>query len=217
MSLRSALRTVFTLGRGVTSGLTEQAAGSDPIELFTRWFAQARESGILLPEAMTLATSSPAGRPSARMVLLKDFDQCGFVFYTNRGSRKADELDENPYASLVFHWPVHERQVRIEGSVELTSEAEASEYFATRPRGSQLAAWASRQSAELSDREQLQRSYSEYEQRFKGEQIPTPQGWRGYRVLADSIEFFQGRVNRLHDRLLYQRRDGAWVSSRLYP
>ncbi len=223
MSIKSAIKSVVTLGQGVTQGLPEASADRDPIELFGEWFEQAKESGILLPESASLATASRDGVPSSRMVLLKSFSADGFVFFTNYGSRKAREMDENPNASLLLHWVVLERQVRVEGSVERIG-AEASEaYFRTRTRGSQIGAWASRQSEELEDRAVLKGKAKEIEERFRGQDVPFPPFWGGYRLIPERIEFWQGRLNRLHDRLLFTRAEGAggaaaaWAVRRLYP
>ena len=217
MSIKSAIKSVVILGQGVTQGLPEASADRDPIELFGEWFEQAKESGILLPESASLATANRDGVPSSRMVLLKSFSADGFVFFTNYGSRKAREMDENPNASLLLHWVVLERQVRVEGSVERIG-AEASEaYFRTRTRGSQIGAWASRQSEELEDRSALKRRAKEIEQRFNGQDVPFPPFWGGYRLIPEHIEFWQGRLNRLHDRLLFTRASEGWTARRLYP
>ena len=217
MSIKSAIKSVVTLGQGVTQGLPEATADRDPIELFGDWFEQAKESGILLPDSASLATASRDGVPSSRMVLLKTFAADGFVFFTNYGSRKAREMDENPRASLLLHWAVLERQVRVEGSVERISAEASAEYFRTRSRGSQIGAWASRQSEELEGRSVLKGQAEEIEQRFKGQDVPSPSFWGGYRLIPEHIEFWQGRLNRLHDRLLFTRVDEGWVPRRLYP
>ena len=151
------------------------------------------------------------------MVLLKSFAVDGFVFFTNYGSRKAREMDENPKASLLLHWVVLQRQVRVEGSVERISAEVSAEYFRTRARGSQIGAWVSRQSEELEDRSVLETRSEEIEQRFRGEDVPSPPFWGGYRLIPERIEFWQGRLNRLHDRLEYTRADGGWTARRLYP
>ncbi len=218
MSLIGRIRTLFTLGRGMATGLTELRAGPDPIALFADWFAAARRSGIFLPESMTLATSTKDGVPSARMMLLKDFGhQSGFVFYTNYESRKSAELLENPQAALVMHWPILERQVRVEGTVEKLSHEESEAYFRTRTRGSRLGAWASQQSAELESREALERRYREHDEQYRGEEVPLPPFWGGYRLIPQRIEFWQGRLNRLHDRLCYTQDGDGWKVTRLYP
>lgn len=217
MSLKSSIKTVLTLGQGVVGGIPEAADDADPIELFGTWFEAARESGILLPESMALATATPAGRPSVRMVLLKGVDERGFVFFTNYGSRKASELDANPAASLCFHWAVLERQVRITGSVSRISEEESLAYFKSRGRGSQVGAWASKQSQPLPDRNHLVERVRETRTRFEGSEIPLPSFWGGYRIDPDGMEFWQGRADRLHERLVFSRADGAWSTERLYP
>lgn len=217
MTLIAKLRTIFTLGKGVVAGLKEDAAGQDPLALFGRWFEDAKRSGILLPETMALATTTADGTPAARMVLLKQFDERGFVFYTNFTSRKAKELEANAAAALLLHWPILERQVRIEGTAVKISPEESAAYFRTRPRGSQLGAWASKQSHPLPDRAELERRYRELEDRFRGREIPLPDFWGGYRVAPRIIEFWQGRLNRLHDRVLYEKENDIWRCSRLYP
>jgi pyridoxamine 5'-phosphate oxidase len=216
MSLKSSLKTVLTLGQGLTSGLPEAAADADPIDLFNAWFEAAAESGILLPDAMSLATATPEGVPSVRMVLLKQADQDGFVFYTNYGSQKAAELDANPHAALCFHWAVLQRQVRVAGSVRRVGEEESAEYFATRARGSQVGAWASRQSQPLPSREQLEVRVREIDAEYP-EDVPLPSFWGGYRLVPGRIEFWQGRADRLHDRLRFLRQGSGWTSQRLYP
>lgn len=217
MSIRSTVRSVVTLGRGVTRGLPDADVGDDPIELFGRWFEDARDSGIMLPDAVALATADADGRPSGRMVLLKGFDERGFRFFTNYGSRKSRELEENPRAALTFHWAILERQVRIEGTVDRLPEEESAAYFQTRPRGSQIGAWASRQSQRLTSREALRAEAKETEERFTGSPVPLPSFWGGYRLVPERIEFWQGRANRLHDRVVFERDGADWRSGRLYP
>jgi len=217
MSLKSSIKTVLTLGQGLVSGLPDAAEETDPLELFGAWYAAAEEAGILLPEAMTLATATRDGAPSARMVLLKGVDAGGFVFYTNYGSRKARELDENPRASLCFHWAVLQRQVRVTGSVDRLTSEESAEYFATRGRASRIGAWASRQSERLASRGDLKERLREVEARFEGDDVPLPPFWGGYRVVPDAIEFWQGRADRLHDRLRFVREGGRWLPERLFP
>lgn len=197
--------------------LIEAEAGADPIALFARWFDAASSSGAPLPESMTLATATPEGRPAARLVLLKDFGNDGFVFYTSYESRKAQELAANPRAALVFHWAALERQVRIQGTVVRTSRADAAAYFATRPRESQLGAWASMQSREISSREELEAQFAERSGEFAGREVPVPPYWGGYRVIPERMEFWQGRLGRLHDRLAYERIDDGWKRMRLSP
>jgi pyridoxamine 5'-phosphate oxidase len=190
---------------------------TDPIELFRLWFEAARGAGVPQPEAVALATASADGAPSARMVLLKEVDSGGFVFFTNYGSRKAREMDANPRAALCFYWSPIERQVRASGRVTRVSEDESAAYFATRPRGSQLGAWASRQSETLHAREDLEESVREVRARFEGREVPLPTFWGGYRLEPDEIEFWQGRADRLHDRLLYTRSGAGWSARRIYP
>ena len=217
MSIKSTIKSVVTLGQGVAQGLPQATADRDPIELFGEWFEQAKGSGILLPESASLATADREGVPSSRAVLLKSYAVDGFVFYTNYGSRKAREMDENPNASLLLCWVVLERQVRVEGSVERVGSEESAAYFRTRARGSQIGAWVSRQSEELESRSVLKSREKEIKQRFKGQDVPFPPFWGGYRLIPEHIEFWQGRLNRLHDRLLFTRADGGWATSRLYP
>ncbi len=218
MSIKATIKSVMTLGQGVARGLPEPVADCDPIELFGEWFREAKESGILLPESTSLATASPEGVPSSRMVLLKAVSADGFVFYTNYGSRKARELDANPRASLLLHWAVLQRQARVEGQVERISQRESAAYFRTRDRGSQLGAWVSRQSETLDDLSTLEKRLSEAEERFRNQEVPLPEFWGGYRLLPEYIEFWQGRLNRLHDRRVFKRGDGGgWETERLYP
>ena len=194
-----------------------EALSQDPLELFEHWFAEAKRAGVEVPEAMTLATATGAGIPSARMVLLKGADEDGFVFYTGYGSRKSDELEQNPRAALVFYWRPLGRQVRVEGSVARVSEPESAAYFATRPRGSQLAAWASLQSRPLGRREELDRRYAELEREYEGRDVPLPPHWGGYRLHPEAIEFWEHRENRLHDRLRYTRAREGWNVEMLSP
>ena len=191
---------------------------ADPLDLFHTWFADAQAAGVVEPNAMTLATAAPDGRPSARIVLLKGADARGFSFYTNHDSRKGRELDAHPVAALVFWWGPLERQVRVEGRVERVGTAEADAYYASRPRGSRLGAWASPQSAEIPDRSPLDARLADAEARFAGADVPRPDFWGGYRVVPDAVEFWQGRPSRLHDRFLYRLgAAGDWQPSRLAP
>jgi len=199
-------------------GLDEKTADADPLKQFQRWFDEARAAGLPLPEAMTLATATKDGRPSARLVLLKQADERGFVFYTNYGSPKAQELDANPQAALVFYWPQLERQVRVEGSVSRVTAAESDEYFQTRPRESQIGALASPQSEVISGRDVLQQRSRELEEFYRDREIERPAYWGGYRLQPERIEFWKGRPGRLHDRLLYEpQADGSWTIKRLAP
>jgi pyridoxamine 5'-phosphate oxidase len=217
MSLESSIKTVLTLGKGLAVGLPPAADDADPIELFRSWFEAAQGAGVLLPEAVTLATATPDGIPSARMVLLKEVDARGFVFFTNYGSRKARELDANPRAALCFHWAVLQRQVRVSGRVARVATEESAEYFATRPRGSQIGAWASRQSQSLPSREDLERAVRDLGEKYAGQDVPLPPFWGGYRLEPEQIEFWQGRADRLHDRLVFTREGDGWSTRRLYP
>ena len=199
------------------AGLTEADAAADPLAQFARWFDEALAAGLPEPNAMTLATATLDGRPSARVVLLKGFDARGFVFFTNRHSRKGRELAANPYAALAFFWPELERQVRVEGAVAPTGDEESDAYFASRPLASRLGAWASSQSEVIAGREVLDRAVEELAARFGGE-VPRPPHWGGYRLSPEAVEFWQGRPSRLHDRLRYARRpDGGWRRERLAP
>jgi pyridoxamine 5'-phosphate oxidase len=187
------------------------------LEQFRRWFAAAKNAGIRAPHAVALATSTAEGSPSLRMVLLKGFDEHGFVFFTGYVSRKAAELDANPSAALLFYWDPLGRQVRIEGSVEHVPDDESDAYFATRPRGAQLAAAASRQSAALSGREELDARVAELAREYDGADVPRPDHWGGYRLRPEVYEFWQHREDRLHDRIRYRRDAGGWAIERLSP
>ncbi len=200
------------------SWLRESEAGPDPFALLARWFAAAQASGMPHPDGMILATAAPDGRPSARMVLLRGLDERGFVFFTNYTSRKGRELAANPRAALVFYWGILDRQVRIEGTTEVVSAEESDAYFAGRPRGSRLGAWASPQSEVIPDRAFLEDRMQELTQRYLRGDVPRPPNWGGVRVVPEMIEFWQGQPDRLHDRLCYQRRaDGSWAMVRLAP
>lgn len=200
------------------SGLTEADAGDDPLDLFRRWFAQALEVDPDDANAMTLATADEAGRPSARIVLLKGCDERGLTFFTNYDSRKGRELSQNPYAALGFFWPALDRQVRIEGRAVRTSREESEEYYKSRPRGSRLGAWASAQSRTIAGREELERAVAALEARFPTDEIPCPQFWGGFRLVPEVWELWQGRPSRLHDRLRYTKDSaGGWLRERLSP
>ncbi|HEX5603005.1 MAG TPA: pyridoxamine 5'-phosphate oxidase [Pyrinomonadaceae bacterium] len=198
-------------------GLDEKTIDRDPIKQFQLWFNDAFAAGLPMPEAMTLATASPDGKPSARMVLLKQVDHDGFVFFTNYRSAKAEQLDANPYAALVFYWAKLDRQVRVEGSVVRTSAQESRDYFKTRPRESQIGAWASEQSQTIDSRDVLEQHAQELEALYRDREVDRPEHWGGYRLKPERIEFWKSRIGRLHDRILYQRDATGWSISRLAP
>ena len=198
-------------------GIHERELDPNPFKQFAQWFEEAKKTDIAYPEAMSAATATADGRPSVRMVLMKGFDECGFCFFTNYESRKGAELMENPRVALLFYWEPYERQVRIEGAVEKMSEEESYAYFSSRPRGSRIGAWASAQSAMIENREELEAQVRKYERAFPGQDIQLPPFWGGYRCVPDSFEFWQGRLNRLHDRLSYIREEHGWKLIRLSP
>jgi len=196
--------------------LDESRISSDPFKHFTRWLQEAAGRHAVLPETMTLATATRSGRPSARTLLLRAFDNSGFVFYTDYSGRKGKELAENPQAALVFYWPRLGRQIRVEGRVSKISARESDAYFSTRPRDSQLSAWASQQSQVVRDREFLEDRVRRYDRKYPG-QVPRPSGWGGYRLRPSVFEFWKERPGRLHDRLRYRRLKGRWIVERLAP
>jgi pyridoxamine 5'-phosphate oxidase len=189
----------------------------DPISRFHAILSRARAASPFDPTAAALATADAAGRPSVRMVLVKDVDERGFVFFTNHNSRKARDVAEDPFAALCFHWPAIEEQARVEGSVSRIADAESDAYFATRPRESQVSAWASRQSAPLASRAALEAAARDVEARFAGMPVPRPEFWGGYRVVPERIELWRARAGRLHDRELFVRDGGGWTRTLLYP
>ena len=199
-------------------GLREDLVAASPLAQFAAWFADAADAGLPQPNAVVLATVSPAGQPRARTVLLKQFDDDGFVFYTNRTSRKGRDLAGQPLACLLFPWHAMHRQVIVQGPVRPLSTRQSEPYFRSRPRGSQLGAWASRQSSVLASRAELDERYAELESRWPpGEQVPMPEFWGGYLLGPESVEFWQGRPDRLHDRLRYTRSGDGWLVERLAP
>jgi pyridoxamine 5'-phosphate oxidase len=197
--------------------LDEKDVSIDPFDQFARWLAEAQAAETVEVNAMVLATATPAGRPSARVVLLRGFDKSGFVFFTDYRSRKGEELEANPRAALTFYWGELERQVRIEGAAARTTFEESGAYFHTRPVGSRLGAWTSYQSRPIASREDLEAGLREVERRFSGSDIPVPPHWGGYRVSPESFEFWQGRESRLHDRIRYLRDGERWRIERLSP
>jgi pyridoxamine 5'-phosphate oxidase len=209
---------LFLTSSSVGATLDERSVDPDPIRQFSRWFDAASFSAMPLPNAVVVATSTKEGTASARVMLLKGFDERGFVFYTNYNSRKSKEIEANPSVALVFYWPDLLRQVRIEGALEKTSPEESERYFRSRPRSSQIGAWASAQSEVVESREELDRKYKEVERRFSGQRIPLPPYWGGYRLKPSRFEFWQNQFARLHDRVVYEKMsDGRWEIRRLAP
>ena len=208
----------MTTAPGSDEPLDERDLDPDPVVQFGVWLEQARASGIVFPEAMTLATADAGGRPSARTVLLRGLDERGFVFFTNYESHKATELARNPNGALVFLWKELQRQVCVTGVVERTSPEESDAYFRTRPREARLGAWASQQSRPVRSREELDAAFNVMESRFPGEEVPLPPHWGGFRLRPGTIEFWKGRTHRLHDRFRYtSAADGGWERTRLWP
>ncbi|KJY44436.1 pyridoxamine 5'-phosphate oxidase [Streptomyces sp. XY332] len=196
----------------------EGSLAEDPMRQFAEWFQQAADSHLFEPNAMVVSTATPDGRPSSRTVLLKQFDERGFAFYTNYGSRKGREIDANPHVALLFPWHPIARQVIVTGTASRIGRDETAAYFRSRPHGSQLGAWASEQSRVIGSRAELDRRYAELAERYpEGEQVPVPPEWGGIRIVPDAMEFWQGHENRLHDRLRYVLEDGKWRLERLCP
>ncbi len=198
-------------------GLDLPDLADDPIDMFERWMADALAAGVHEPNAMVLATATPQGRPSSRMVLLKGVGQDGFVFFTNQASRKGEELAANPQCALLFPWHPLERQVRVDGVAEVLDRARVDAYFQVRPRRARLGAWASAQSRPVASRDALAEAYAAMEERFGDGEVPVPPEWGGYRVVPEAVEFWQGRPGRMHDRLVYRREGAGWVIQRLAP
>jgi pyridoxamine 5'-phosphate oxidase len=217
MTLIEKLRCLFTFGQGVALPLPEISSDSTPLTLFTQWFNDANKSGVLLPEAMSVSSCSRDGQPSSRMVLLKQFDEKGFVFFTNYGSRKSHELEENDKVALLFHWNVLQRQIRIEGTVEKVTPQESADYFHSRDRGSQIGAWASKQSNQLTHDDELKERTIHFNDKYSKGEVPHPDFWGGWRIKPTYIEFWQGRANRLHDRVCFEKKDEAWQNFKLHP
>jgi pyridoxamine 5'-phosphate oxidase len=200
-----------------TNTLSKDSVNKNPFEQFSLWYKMACDAGFIHPDAMALATADKNGKPSARIVLLKSFDENGFIFYTNYQSRKGNELTANPYAALLFYWDKIDKQVRIEGSIEKISGEESELYFHSRPRGSQIGASASPQSKVIKDREYLENQFSGLSKKYEGKEIPLPENWGGYLLKPYYFEFWQSRDNRLHDRIRYVRENGGWKTERLAP
>lgn len=205
MNFIEKLRCLFSFGQGVALPLPQIDENTQPTQLFEQWFKDAKKSGILLPEAVSVATVDESGQPKSRMVLLKEYNEDGFIFYTNYGSDKSKQLEQNQKIALLFHWSVLQRQVRIEGEVELVDKKTSEAYFKSRDRGSQIGAWASKQSQEPASDNELQEQVKYYENKFKGQEVPLPDFWGGWRVKPNYFEFWQGRASRLHDRLCFEK------------
>ncbi len=201
----------------MVAGLDRNQLLESPTDMFRKWFEEIEDIKTLEPNAMILATASKKGKPSNRTILLKEYDERGFVFYTNYDSKKGQQIEVNPYGSLVFHWYPLERQVRIRGKIRKISEEKSKKYFAMRPRLSQISALASRQSEVIENREHLEKIVKELEKKHKGKEIPMPEDWGGYRLEHNEIEFWQGRRDRLHDRFIYSRHGTTWQIERLAP
>ncbi|WP_085299186.1 pyridoxamine 5'-phosphate oxidase [Cognaticolwellia mytili] len=217
MTLFEKLRCLFTFGQGVALPLPAIDQNADPFSLFELWFDDANKSGILLPEAVSVSSVSESGQPSSRMVLLKEFDTDGFVFYTNYASRKSNELNANDKVALLFHWNVLQRQIRIEGCVERVSAEQSAKYFHSRDRGSQIGAWASKQSSKIQTENELAESVDYYTKKFANKDVPLPEFWGGWRVKPNYIEFWQGRASRLHDRVCFEKSAATWENFKLQP
>lgn len=217
MTLFEKIRCLLTFGQGVVLPMPALSEDTTPEQLFEQWFSDADKAGILLPEGMSVSTCNAQGQPSSRMVLLKDYDEKGFVFYTNYGSRKCHDLEENDKVALLFHWNVLQRQIRIEGTVEKVSAEESAEYFHSRDKGSRIGAWASKQSQKYKYDNELKDRMSHFQDKFSNGEIPHPEFWGGWRVKPEYIEFWQGRANRLHDRVCFEKENDEWAKHKLHP
>ena len=217
MTFLEKIRCLFTFGQGVALPLPKIPANSSPMPLFKHWFEDANSAGILLPESMSVSSCNSDGQPSSRMVLLKDFDEQGFVFFTNYNSRKSHDFADNDKVALLFHWNVLQRQIRIEGRVERVTEQESELYFHSRDKGSQIGAWASKQSQKLSHDDELKDRMKHYQEKFSDTEVPLPEFWGGWRVKPTNIEFWQGRANRLHDRICFEKDGEGWAQYKLHP
>ncbi|SGY91899.1 Pyridoxine/pyridoxamine 5'-phosphate oxidase-PNP/PMP oxidase-Pyridoxal 5'-phosphate synthase [Moritella viscosa] len=217
MSLLNKIRCAFTLGQGVLVDLPDLDPSVDPFDQFQNWFKAAQDCGIVLPESMTVSTVDANGYPSCRVVLLKELTKEGFVFFTNYDSRKGQELAKNPHIALTFHWNILQRQVRIQGVVEKISAEDSNTYFQSRGRGSRIGAWASEQSAVITSRKILEQQVKQFTDKFADKEVPLPEFWGGYVVKPTSIEFWQGKADRLHDRFSYVKDGNDWRVDRLAP
>lgn len=218
MTLLEKIRCLLTFGQGVALPLPDISSETDPFSLFKKWFDDANKSGILLPESMSVSSVSENGQPSSRMVLLKEFDNNGFVFYTNYGSRKSHELENNNKVALLFHWNVLQRQIRIEGEVSKVSREQSTNYFHSRDKGSQIGAWASKQSQKLNYDNELNDKNDHFREKFANlDEIPMPEFWGGWQVKPRYMEFWQGRANRLHDRICFEKDHDKWQQFKINP
>lgn len=218
MTLFEKIRCLFTFGQGVVLPLPPISEDTSPELLFEQWLKEATQAGILLPESMSVSTCNKQGQPSSRMVLLKEYDDTGFVFYTNYGSKKSHEIEENDKVALLFHWNVLQRQVRIEGRVEKIPKEQSERYFHSRSKGSQIGAWASKQSKRYTHDNELKERMSACKKKFSDGEVPLPEFWGGWKVIPENIEFWQGRANRLHDRICFDKKeDGSWEQYKLHP
>ena len=218
MTLFEKLRCLLTFGQGVALPLPKIPENAQPLPLFEQWFEEANKSGILLPESMSVSSCGTNGQPSSRMVLLKEYNNDGFIFYTNYASRKSQNLTENNKVALLFHWNVLQRQIRIEGTVEKVPLAQSKAYFHSRDRGSQIGAWASKQSHKITQENELQQRVDFYNAKYPKGEVPHPEFWGGWQVKPNYMEFWQGRSSRLHDRICFEKQaDNSWSQFKLNP